>query len=90
MIVHIDGPEETHMIKELSDEELDNVIGGQPSRQFEAYRAKLINEYNINIKDYGNQEPRRTGTRVPILPERRRPYYLRKLQLYILYLLRRV
>tara|TARA_Y100000593_G_C4120452_1_gene242389 strand:+ start:239 stop:472 length:234 start_codon:yes stop_codon:yes gene_type:complete len=75
------------MSDELTDEQLEYVVGGQTPSQFEAYRAELINEFNAHNKENGKQSTYR-GTRVPILRQQRGSYYMRKLQMYILYLLR--
>lgn len=72
---------------ELTLEQLDNVIGGQSDERFEAYRADLINEYNLYQKDYGKQ-PTQRGTGVPVLRQQRGSNYMRRLRMYILYLLR--
>ena len=38
-------------IFELSDEQLENVVGGQSPEAFEMWRVKYINEHCANLKD---------------------------------------
>ena len=43
-------------ISELSDEQLENVVGGQTPEAFEIWRVKHVNEHSANLKEGSSVE----------------------------------